>query len=142
MTLKRCKKTAKWHLLNFEKPTLAFCKLSKELKTNDKLTQIKKTNPDGSETEYQNNVERNNDITKFYKNIYTKIPNKTLTLSEFLTNDILQSPTIQNMKLTDEESTKDDMPITLKELTDALNTTTCNTSPGTDGYTYSVLKYI
>ena len=49
---------------------------------------------------------------------------------------------IQNMKLTDEESTKDDIPITLKELTDALNTTTCNTSPGTDGYTYSVLKYI
>ena len=92
-----------------------------KLKTNDKLTQIKKTNPDGSETEYQTNVERNNNITKFYKNIYTKIPNKTLTLSEFLTNDILQSPTIQNMKLTDEESTKDDTPITLKELTDALN---------------------
>ena len=44
MTLQRCKKTATWHLLNFEKPTLAFCKLSKELKTNDKLTQIKKTN--------------------------------------------------------------------------------------------------
>ena len=31
-----------------------------------------------------------NNITKFDKNIYTKIPNKTLTLSEFLTNDILQ----------------------------------------------------
>ena len=108
MTLQRCKKTATWHLLNFEKPTLAFCKFSKELKTNDKLTQIKKTNPDGSETEYQNNVERNNDITKFYKNIYTKIPNVLLTLSEFLTYDILQSPMIQNMKLTD----KDYIPIT------------------------------
>ena len=78
---------------------------------------------------------RNNNITTFYKNIYTKIPNKTLTLSEFLTNDILRSPTIQNMKVTEEESHKDDTPITLKELTHALNTTTCNTSPGTDGYT-------
>ena len=58
MTLQRCKKTATWHLLNFEKPTLAFCKLSKKLKTNDKLIWIKKTNPDGSKTEYQTNVER------------------------------------------------------------------------------------
>ena len=52
MTLQRYKKNATWHLLNFEKPTLAFCKLSKEFKTNNKLTQNKLTNPDGTETEY------------------------------------------------------------------------------------------
>ena len=68
LTLQRCKKIATWHLLNFEKPTLAFCKLSKDLKTNDKLSKIRKTNPDETETEYPSNVERNN---KHFIKIYT-----------------------------------------------------------------------
>ena len=135
MTLQKCKKSTTWHLLNFEKPTLAFCNLNKDLKIKDKITQFYKTTPE-TETEYQSNVERNNDITNLYNNIYTKIPNKTITLSEFYTNDIFQSPRIQNIKLTEEESRQDDKPITPKALTDTLNTTTCNTSPGTDGYTY------
>ena len=84
----------------------------------------------------------NTDLVDFYKNIYCKIPNKTLTLTEFLPDYVIDQPEIQARKLNEQEYNEFNIPILMQELTEALKQTKNNTSPGIDGYTYTALKFL
>ena len=106
------------------------------------LSHIKKLCADGDYHDFLNNDELNTDLVNFYKNIYCKIPNKTLTLPDFLPDYVIDQPEIQARKLNEQEYNEFNIPILLHELTEALKQTKNNTSPGIDGYTYAALKFL
>ena len=72
---------------------------------------------------YNNNGELNTDLVDFYKNIYCKIPNKTLNLNNFLPDYVINQPEIQARKLNEQEYNEFNIPILLRELTEALKQT-------------------
>ena len=94
-----CENTKAWTLLNSEKPTKRFCALNKSLNEDASLSYIKKLCADGEYRDYTNNKELNTDLVDFYKNNYCKIPNKTLTLPDFLPDYVIDQPEIQARKL-------------------------------------------
>ena len=109
--------------------------MNKSLNEDASLSHIKKLCADGNYRDYTNNDELNTDLVDFYKNIYCKIPNKTLTLPDFLPDYVTDQPEIQARKLNEQEYNEFNIPISLRELTEALKQTKNNTSPGIDGYT-------
>ena len=129
-------------MLNSEKPTKRFCALNKALNEDASLSHIKKLGTDGIYRDYVNSDELNTDLVNFYKNIYCNIPNKTLSLNEFLPDYVIDQPEIQARKLNEQDYNEFNTPITLRELTEALKQTKNNTSPGIDGYTYAALKLL
>ena len=84
-----CKNTKALHLLNSKKTTKRFCELTRSLNKDASLTHIKKLDVNGEYRDYNNNDELNTDLVDFYKDIYCKIPNKTLNLNNFLPEYIL-----------------------------------------------------
>ena len=142
LTLRKCARTKLWHTMNFEKPTKAFCALSKASKGNDSLNQLKKIDAQGNLIDYESENERNFDLNKYFKNVYSKIPDKTLTLDQFLSPEILNSDYVQSKKLSDIQSNADNVPISHRELSKALDETKIGSSPGLDGFTYSVIKFL
>ena len=77
LKLRNCTRTKLWHSMNFEKPTKSFCTLAKAQKGNDYLNQLKKSDDQGNTVDYENDDERNSDLCNHFKNIYSKIPEKT-----------------------------------------------------------------
>ena len=69
LTLRKCARTKLWHTMNFEKPTKAFCALSKASKGNDSLNQFKKIDAQGNLIDYESKNERNFDLNKYFKNV-------------------------------------------------------------------------
>ena len=67
--------------------------------------------------------ERNSDLCNYFKNIYSKIPKKNLSLEQFLTPEIMNSEYVQSKKLSNLDSERDNVPITHYELTKALGET-------------------
>ena len=142
LNLRNCARTKLWHSMNFEKPTKSFCTLAKAQKGNDSLNQLKKCDNQGNIVDYESEDERNSDLCNYFKNIYSKIPEKTLSLEQFLTPEIMNSEYVQSKKLSNLDSERDNVPITHYELTKALGETKIGSSPGLDGYTYAVLKFL
>ena len=142
LNLRNCARTKLWHSMNFEKPTRSFCTLAKAQKGNDSLNQLKKRDEQGVIVDYDNDEERNSDICDFFKGIYSKVPEKSLNLEEFLTPEIMNSDYVQSKKLSNLDSERDNVPITHYELTKALEETKIGSSPGLDGFTYAVLKFL
>ena len=98
--------------MNFEKPTKSFCMLAKAQKGNDSLNQLKKRDEQGAIVDYENDDERNSDLVNYFKDIYSKIPEKSLNLEEFLTPEIMNSDYVQSKKLSNLDSERDNVPIT------------------------------
>ena len=92
--------------------------------------------------DYENDNKCNFDINKYFKSVYSKIPHKTLTLEQFLTPEILNSDYVQSKKLSNIQSTTDNVPISHHEFTKALDETKTGSSPGLDGFMYSVIKFL
>ena len=139
--LNLCENTKAWHLLNSEKPTNRFCKLTRSLNKDASLTHIKKLDVNGEYRDYNNNYKLNMDLDDFYKDIYCKIPYKTLNLNNFLPDYIINQPEIQARKLNEQEYNEFNIPISLRELTEVLKQTKKNTSPGIDKFTYAALNF-
>ena len=127
--------------MNFEKPTKAFCTLAKAQKGNDSLNQLKKTDNQGNRVDYLNENERNTDLANYFKDIYSRIPSKSLSLEQFLTPEIINSDYVQSKRLSNLDSERDNVPISHYELTKALNDTKVGSSPGLDGYTLRFLNF-
>ena len=140
LNLRNCARTKLWHFMNFEKPTKSFCTLAKAQKGNDSLNQIKERDGQGNIVDYENDDEQNSDLCNYFKNIYSKIPEKSL--EQFLTPEIMNSDYVQSKKLSNLDSERDNIPITHHELTKALEETKIGSSPGLDGFTYAVLKFL
>ena len=109
--------------MNFEKPTKSFCALAKSIKGNDSLNQLTKMDAHGNMIDYENDNERNSDINRFFKSIYSTVPVKTLTLEQFLTPEMLNSEHVQSKKLSDIQSSADNAPISHHEFSKALDET-------------------
>ena len=62
--------------------------------------------------DYENNDERNSDLCNYFKDIYSKIPEKSLSLKQFLTPEIMNSDYVQSKKLSNLDSERDNVPIT------------------------------
>ncbi len=63
------------------------------------LNQLKKCDNQGNIVDYESEDERNSDLCNYFKNIYSKIPEKTLSLEQFLTPEIMNSEYVQSKKL-------------------------------------------
>lgn len=108
--------------MNFEKPTKSFCVLAKSTKGNDSLSQLKKkTDAQGNMIDYERDKVRNLEINKYFKGIYSKIPNKSLTLEQFLSVEILKSDYVQSKKLSNMDLSVVNVPISHHELSKALD---------------------
>ena len=92
--------------------------------------------------DYENDDERNSDLCKYFKNIYSKIPEKNLSLEQFLTPEIMNSEYVQSKKLSNLDSERDNVPITHYEFTKALGETKIGSSPGLVGYTYAIISFL
>ena len=121
------------NLLNSEKPTKRFCKLTRSINEDASLTHIKKLDVNGEYRDYNNNNELNTDLVDFYKDIYCKIPNKTLNLKNFLPDYIINQPEIQSQKLNEQEYNEFNILISLCELTEALKQTKTIQAQGLTG---------
>ena len=77
LNLRNCARTKLWHSMNFEKPTKSFCTLAKAQKGNDSLNQFKKRDKQGVIVDYENDDERNSDLCNYFKDIYSKILEKS-----------------------------------------------------------------
>ena len=84
----------------------------------------------------------NSDLCNYFKDFYSKIPEKSLNLEEFLTPDIMNSDYVQSKKLSNLDSERDNFPITHYELTKALEETKIGSSPGLDSFTYAIIKFL
>ena len=102
--------------MNFENPTKSFCTLAKAQKGNDSLNQLKKNDGQGNIVDYENDDERNSDLGNYFKNIYSKIPEKSLSLEQFLTPEIMNSEYVQSKKLSNFDSERDNVPIHIMSL--------------------------
>ena len=128
--------------MNFEKPTKAFCTLAKAQKGNDSLNQLKKNDDQGNIVDYENDDEQNSDSGNYFKDIYSNILEKSLSLEQFLTPENMNSEYVQSKKLSNLDSERNNVPISHYKLTKALEETKIGSKPGLEGYTYAVLKFV
>ena len=106
------------------------------------LKSIKKRDKHGDIVDYENDDEPNSDVSNYFKDIYSKILKKSLSLEQFLTLEIMNSDYVQSKKLSNLDSERDNVPITHYELSKALEETKIGSSPRLDGFTYAVLKFL
>jgi exonuclease III len=127
--------------LNDEKITPFFLKLAKKPETNDSLTQI----TDDNNAPYASDEERVHSIYSFYRDLYS-VPSGTdpnpnpdphprnpeSSIEEFL-GDVALEEEVINSKISDEERTVLDAPLTLAELDRSMKKSKLNSAPGIDG---------
>ena len=122
----------KMESLNQEKMTPTFLNMAKSF-TNDSISVI----CDGDGIPFGTAAERGEFIADFYRNLYeipaAKPPVLTGCIETFLGPDILNNPIVLGMKLTEEERTRLDTPISLTELDKAIKTANKRSAPGIDG---------
>ena len=92
--------------------------LTQSINADTSPTHIKKLDTNGEYQDYYDNDELNKNLVEFYKNIYCKIPQKTLNLEDFLPNYIINQPEIQTHKLNEQECNQFYVPISLREQTE------------------------
>jgi hypothetical protein len=122
-----------YETLSHEKITPAFLKLAKSMNTDYSLSDIR--DDDGSV--FRSEKLRNNYIADYYANIYLTPKcdyNRGPDLvSEFLGPEIIGHPAVQNSKLTEDERTNLDLPLSLAELDAAVSQANLRSAPGLDG---------
>jgi hypothetical protein len=126
--------------LNNERMTPAFLALTKN-RSDGKLSQI--TKDDGSnfadeEDRYKHIFDTHE---KLYKNGDGNVPMPDNIIEEFLGDEIINSDLVKNSKLTVDESTWLDRPLTLAELDIAAKKGKLRSAPGADGFSnYLIIK--
>jgi len=74
----------------------AYCTLAKAQKGNDSLNQLNKNDSQGNIIDYVNDDKQNSDLGEYFQDIYSKIPEKSLSLEQFLTPEIMNSEYVQS----------------------------------------------
>ena len=74
----------------------AYCTLAKAQKGNDSLNQLNKNDSQGNIIDYENDDKQNSDLGEYFQDIYSKIPEKSLSLEQFLTPEIMNSEYVQS----------------------------------------------
>jgi hypothetical protein len=129
-----------FEFLHNEKPSPLFLTLLKSSKQ-DSLNCIR----DDFGNTFSTDEERESHIVKFFAKIYRK-PGNTLQINygtcieEFLGDEILSNPIVNNSKLTLQEKDDLDHPLTLKELDESLQNCNLKSAPGADGFSNKLIK--
>jgi hypothetical protein len=118
--------------LNDEKITPYFLRLAKAPENNVSLETLK----DENNEVYKSDKEREDSIYKFYRDLYKKpelpLTDANMTIENFL-GDVALEEDVINSKLTEEERTILDRPLTIAELDNSMKNAKINSAPGIDG---------
>jgi len=131
----------KFEMLNAEKITPYFMNLVKSVNNTGNISELKK---DGGE-DFVDEVEQNNFIHNYYKDIYSQPDNNSKTaglveINEFL-GPIKDHPIVVNAKLSNEERDELETGISLEELTKSINNANLSSAPGADGISNRFIKH-
>jgi exonuclease III len=124
--------------LNSERATPVFLALTKN-RSGEKLASIKK--PDGSD--FTSDLEREEYIVKCFEDLYKpadagQLPDSVI--DDFLGPDIVNSPLVQNSKLSQDEADWLDSPLTLAELDISVKKGKLRSAPGADGFSNRLIQ--
>ena len=118
--------------LNAEKASPHFLNIANKSKKESSLCNILKT--DGEAFPDQESREKH--IVDFYSDLYKQDLTVNGNIDDFLGPDIVNRPQIQASKLTLEEKTSLDSPLSIDELDKSLKQVNIKSAPGIDGYSY------
>ena len=122
----------KYDIVNNEKMTPRFLRMAKTLSAGN-LSSIR----DGAGVAFVDAVAREDYIVKFYEDLYKLPPQAPLNsdgaVRDFLGDDIVNHPVVQDALLTVDERDRLDEPLTLAELDRSLAGCNKNSAPGIDG---------
>jgi len=122
---------------NNEKPTRGFCKLGKNVSTVDDIEQIL----DGEGNMFRNaEEERENHITSFYKNLYSKRLDRIIEIENFFSPEEMDRVNARGQKVPHHIRESLEGEITGEELEKSLKSSNMNSCPGWDGVAYKLLK--
>ena len=125
-----------WQALHLEKPTRAFCMLSKSKKQADSLKVIKDTSDPMNHKDFRSQCDRSKYIADFYKKIYAKGDSNNHNIHQFLGDEICRSNYVQNKILSDAEKNSLENDISTQELDLAIKKSNKFSAPGIDGWSY------
>jgi exonuclease III len=127
-------------ILNAEKITPYFLKVLKAGHGNESLNAVK--NDDG--TEFLDDKSRNEFITRFYKNLYSKDMNlpvlENTVIEDFLGPEICNNSIVKNSKLTEAEKININEPFSVEELDQSVEDIKVATAGGPDGIGNACVK--
>ena len=129
----------KFEVLNDEKMTAHFFSMAKVSRQECAISEI----CNDVEQEFASPDLRSSYIKNYYSEVYKKPQGPPLRpdcISNFL-GDTADKAEVQNSKLTIEERTELDMPITLLELDQSINSANMKSAPGPDGITNPFIKH-
>ena len=126
--------------LNSEKPRPIFLSLAKKTSKTDSLARITNSNGDT----FNSPGERGEFITSFYENLYKipadSVPCSDTVISDFLGPEILNSNLVKNSKLTRNESTALELPLSIHELDKSLDKANIRSAAGEDGFSNVLIR--
>lgn len=137
-----CQKNKNWELFNLEKPTTAFCSMNSGKKKADTLDLIQNCTLPGDPVPFISNSDRNIHIKDYFSNIYTSNGPSNVTIENFLGNEIINNPYVQNKILTEEERNSMELPISVDELSESLKLSNKGSAAGHDGWSYKVISVL
>jgi hypothetical protein len=129
----------KFEVLNDEKMTAHFSSMAKVSNQDCAISEI----CNDQEIEFASSDLRSSYIKNYYGEVYKKPPGPQLLpdcITTFL-GETAHKNVVQNSKLTEEERTDLDMPITLLELEQSINSANMKSAPGPDGITNPFIKH-
>ncbi len=139
-TLLKVRAMKLFRCLNGERPTTVFLSLARSSNKNTNLSCICKS--DGSP--YDSYAEKVEGIVSYYEEIYGKslseAPDLHNCIENFLGEEILLSPIVQNSKLTVGERESLDRPLTIDELDKSVEKCNPRSAPGIDGLSNTFIK--
>jgi hypothetical protein len=121
---------------NNERTTTAFCRLSKEGRFSDDLSQIR--NEQGED--FDNTTDRGEHIRKFYENLYKKKLDNLLAIEDFLGGDLANEEWIRSRKLTVDEKNSLEGVVSIEELKESLDASNFDSTSGWDGISFRVIR--
>ena len=132
----QCRARVQWQVEG-EKPSKFFCNLEKYNAIQKYIPQLKMKNEKGSERTVTDQKEIDQEIYKFYQNLYRSQESqlKTLTIEEFLEYENENDP-----KLTKDQALKLEGTLDIEEATKYMKTCRSDASPGSSGFTGGFYK--
>ena len=126
--------------LNSEKPRPIFLSLAKKTSKTDSLARITNSNGDT----FNSPGERGEFITSFFENLYKipadSVPCSNTVISDFLGPEILNSNLVKNSKLTRNESTALELPLSIHKLDKSLDKANIRSAAGEDGFSNVLIR--
>ena len=143
-----CEKLYFWQVLNCEKPSRQYCLLNKGTTKRNSLGSIQKPDGGGGFVDFNSESERQEFINNFYKDLYNNATPDSLSIDDFLGDEIYNSDYVREKKLTIEESLELEGPLTVFEVNKSLKKCKKRSAPGEDGWCnrsiehfWNILKY-